>query len=104
MGKETFKFWLIYNTIIFAVYFLISSVLFLYTGSTTWTLSYQTVPVWVLTILLSFIITYMIRKHLGFGIFVVTIMVLASLLIHFIHQINSMEDLNTGYLNYFLKF
>jgi len=96
MRIETCKFLLVYSTIVFAVYFLISTVLFLHTGSTTWTLSFQTIPVWILTFLLSFFITYVIRKHLGFGILVMTMVVAIVFLIHFMHQINVLNDLSTG--------
>jgi len=102
MRKETCKFWLIYNAIIFAVYFLISTiVLFLYTGNATWTLSLQTVPIWVLAFLLSFSITCAIRKRLGLGIFAVAIVVAIAFIIHFIYQMNELNDLNTQHLSIF---
>ena len=60
--KKTGKFWLMYNVIVFAVYFIISTVLFFHTGNDTWILSFQTVPVWIIAFFFSFLITYVIRK------------------------------------------
>jgi len=104
MRKDTFKFMLIYNAIVFTVYFLISTVLFFYTGSTAWTLSFQTVPVWVFTFLLSFLIAYASRKHLGFGIFIVTTMVVITFVIYFIYQTDVLNDFSTEYLYFFHNF
>jgi len=102
MRKETWRFWLIYNAIVFAVYFLTSTiVLFLYVGNATWILSPQTVPVWVLAFLLSFTITYAIRKHLGLGIFAVAIVAAITFIIHLIYRMSVLNDLNTQHLNIF---
>jgi len=102
MKKETWKFWLIYNAIVFAVYFLIATMLlFLYAGNGTWLLSVQTVPLWVLAYLLSFVITYGTRKRLGLGIFVVAIGGVILFSIHFIYRMSVPNNLNTEALNTF---
>ena len=58
-------------------------------------------PFWVLAFLLSFSITYVIRKRLGLGIFAVAIVVAIAFIIHFIYQMNVLNDLNTQHLSIF---
>jgi len=103
MRKEKLKFHVMYHAVIFIIYFLIATIFFaLYTGSTMWTLSFQTVPVWVMMFFLSFFVTCIARKYLGFKILGVAVLTAIIFTIHFVHNQSTENEPSMMFAYFFI--
>lgn len=86
--SKKLKFWMLYNAVVFVVYFILSTVaLRLFSnGEASWSLAIGMVLTWVAVFSASFAVTYILRRYLGIFIFAVAALIATVFVIHFIHM------------------
>jgi len=107
LTNKKLKFWLLYNAVVFIVYFILSTVALnlFFDGGAAWPLALGIVLIWVVVFLTSFVITYMLGKYLGGFMFAVSILIAIAFMVHFMYArdmlVNYPEDVKIATFAYY---